>query len=126
MIPDQVRNDGFQVRHPDESQDLPILFLKLKMEKQAVVYIMGNDRPTLYIGVTADFYHRISQHKEELVEGFTKKYHLNKLLYFEVFDNIEEAIKREKQLKNWRRKWKLELIRKSNPEFKDLWPELFP
>ena len=94
------------------------------MEKQGVVYIMGNDRPTLYIGVTADFYHRIYQHKEELIEGFTKKYHLNKLLYFEVFDNIEEAIKREKQLKNWRREWKLELIRKSNPEFRDLWPEL--
>jgi len=85
---------------------------------------MGNDRPTLYVGITSDFYHRVYQHKEKLVEGFTKKYHLNKLLYFEAFDSIEEAIKREKQLKNWRREWKLALIRKSNPKFRDLYPEL--
>ena len=85
---------------------------------------MGNNRPTLYIGTTSNLLQRIHQHKQNLIKGFTKKYHLNKLLYFEIFDNMEEAIKREKQLKNWHREWKLNLIKTKNSTFKDLYPLL--
>jgi putative endonuclease len=94
------------------------------MKKQYYVYILGDKRPTLYIGITSDLVKRIYQHKQKLVEGFTKKYGLHELLYFEVFNDPEEAIKREKQLKNWRREWKLNLIKSINPEFKDLYGEI--
>ncbi len=79
---------------------------------------------TLYIGVTSDLIGRVWQHKKEL-SGFTKKYEVNKLVYFEACGNIESAIKREKVLKNWRRSWKLNLISKENPEWKDLYDSLF-
>jgi putative endonuclease len=93
--------------------------------KVIAVYLLANKRNTVfYIGVTSDLIKRIWQHKEKLVEGFTKKYNADKLVYYEVFDSIQEAIKREKQLKNWRREWKLDLIRSQNPEFKDLYPEI--
>jgi putative endonuclease len=93
--------------------------------KVIAVYLLANKRNTVfYIGVTSDLIKRIWQHKEKLVEGFTKKYNADKLAYYEVFDSIQEAIKREKQLKNWRREWKLDLIRSQNPEFKDLYPEI--
>lgn len=88
------------------------------------VYIMGNERPTLYIGVTNDLVRRVYEHKENFVDGFTKKYGLHNLLYFEVFDSIADAILREKRLKHWNREWKLELIRKRNPALKDLYPEI--
>lgn len=89
--------------------------------KKYFVYILGNERPTLYIGVTNNLVRRVWEHKEELVDGFTRKYGLTKLLYFEQFSYVEDAIKREKQLKHWNRTWKLELIKKTNPEFKDLY-----
>jgi len=85
---------------------------------------MGNDRPTLYIGVTEDLVRRVWQHKEGVMEGFTKKYELKKLLYYEIFESIIEAIEREKQLKHWNRSWKLQLIGKMNPAFKDLYEEI--
>lgn len=85
---------------------------------------MGNERPTLYVGVTENLVRRVWQHKEGVVEGFTKKYELKKLLYYEVFESIIEAIEREKQLKHWNRSWKLELIGKTNPVFKDLYGEI--
>ena len=88
------------------------------------VYIMGNDRPTLYIGVTNNLIRRVYEHKHGLVEGFTKKYGLEKLLYFEVFDQIADAILREKQLKHWNREWKLNLIKVKNPTMKDLYSEI--
>jgi putative endonuclease len=88
------------------------------------IYILGNQRPTLYIGITNDLIKRVWQHKQELVEGFSRKYHLHKLLYYEKLDTIEEAIKREKQLKNWRREWKLDLIKSQNPKMKDLYSEI--
>ena len=94
------------------------------MKKQYYVYILGNKRPTLYIGVTSDLVKRVYQHKQKLVKGFTEKYELPKLLYFEVYNNPKDAIRREKQLKNWHREWKLNLIKSVNPEFNDLYGEI--
>ena len=85
---------------------------------------MGNDRPTLYIGLTNDLIRRVYEHKQGFVEGFTKKYGLKKLLYFEVFNRVKDAIAREKQLKHWKRNWKLNLIKKTNPTLKDLYSEI--
>ena len=85
------------------------------------VYILSNTtNSTLYIGVTNDLKRRIYEHKNKLVEGFTDKYNVNKLVYFEKTSDIEAAIQREKNLKKWKREWKLELIKKSNPLMKDL------
>lgn len=94
------------------------------MSKHYYVYIIGNNKPILYIGVTSDLVKRIFQHKSKLVDGFSKKYNVTKLLYYEIFESIEKAIKREKQLKNWHREWKLNLIKKGNPEFRDLYGEI--
>lgn len=96
------------------------------MEKQSYVYILSNNQNTvLYIGVTANLVKRIWEHKNNVIKGFTQRYNIHKLVYYEVFDNIEYAILREKQLKNWHREWKINLIKKQNPEFKDLYQELF-
>ena len=81
-------------------------------------------RGTLYIGVTSNLITRVWQHKQKLVEGFTKKYSVDRLVYYEISDSIESAIIREKQLKAWKRVWKIELIEESNPERKDLYDEL--
>jgi len=90
--------------------------------KQGFVYIMSNKpEGTLYIGVTSNIIKRIYEHKNNLVDGFTKQYNLKTLVYYEIFDDIEEAIKREKQLKNWQRNWKIKLIKKQNPNWKDLY-----
>jgi len=94
------------------------------MKNDYYVYILGNDRPTLYIGVTNHLKKRIYEHKQELVDGFTKKYNLKKLLYFEVFSDPANAIIREKQLKHWNRAWKLDLIKKENPSFQDLYKSI--
>lgn len=90
------------------------------MSKLGYVYIMGNNKPVLYIGVTNDLNRRTQEHRLNLAEGFTKRYNCHKLLYYESFDTIEDAIRREKQLKNWHREWKLNLIRAVNPAFRDL------
>jgi len=95
------------------------------MSKQGFVYILGNERPTLYIGVTSNLQKRLWEHKNKVVEGFSKKYNLHKLLYFEVLDDIEQAIIREKQLKNMLRKEKIKLISKNNPLFDDLYGQIF-
>ncbi|MGI6278312.1 MAG: GIY-YIG nuclease family protein [Patescibacteria group bacterium] len=93
--------------------------------KVIATYILTNKRNTvLYIGVTSDLIKRIWQHKEKLVAGFTRKYNINKLIYYEVFDNIREAIKRERYLKGKKRQYKINLIRKKNPKMKDLYPDL--
>ncbi len=85
------------------------------------VYILASQRNgTLYIGVTSDLLLRTEQHKSKQVEGFTKKYHVDKLVYFEQTESIETTIMREKQLKNWNRAWKIKLIEKQNPEWQDL------
>ena len=85
------------------------------------VYIMTNyHETTFYIGVTNSIYRRIEEHKQHLNKGFTDKYNLEKLVYCEYFTNISDAISREKQLKAWRRQWKIDLIRSNNPDFKDI------
>jgi len=91
------------------------------MERSYYVYILANKRNgTLYIGVTNNLERRIYEHKNNLVEGFTKKYGVHLLVYFEQTGNVESAIRREKQIKKWNRKWKLELIEESNSTWRDL------
>ncbi|MDG1732200.1 MAG: GIY-YIG nuclease family protein [Thalassotalea sp.] len=93
--------------------------------KQPAIYIISNNYNTvLYISVTSNLSQRIYQHKEKLVEGFSAKYNLTKLVYFEQFDEMENAILREKELKRWRRKYKNELIGKFNPNWKDIYSEI--
>lgn len=95
------------------------------MEKGGYVYIMSNKyRTVLYIGVTSDLQTRIHEHKEVFGSSFTSKFRCTDLVYYEVFDYIEEAIAREKQLKKWKREWKDELIKKLNPELKNLYDEV--
>ena len=90
--------------------------------KQPAVYILASKRNgTLYIGVTSNLIKRIWEHKNNSVKGFTEKYNIHRLVWFELHDNIESAIIREKRLKNWNRKWKLELIESVNPEWHDLY-----
>ena len=92
------------------------------MNKTGYTYILSNKKKgTLYIGVTSHLVKRIHEHKTKPVGGFTKQYNLDKLIYFERHDTIELAIQREKQLKNWHRQWKIELIEKENPEWQDLY-----
>jgi len=79
---------------------------------------------TLYIGVTNDLVRRVWEHKNDFVEGFTRKYGIHTLIYYEQCENIESAITREKQLKKWKRRWKLDLIEKMNPGWKDLYTEI--
>ena len=89
------------------------------------VYIMASKRNgTLYIGMTNHLRNRTEQHKLGLIPGFTKRYGVKKLVYFEEFNDPRDAIAREKQLKWWRRKWKLDLIEATNPDWKDLVTEL--
>ena len=78
-----------------------------------------------YVGVTNELIKRVWQHRQGTHDGFTKKYHVNRLVYYESFERIEDAIKREKRLKRWRREWKIELIEKENPEWRDLYDGLF-
>ncbi|HBV58294.1 MAG TPA: hypothetical protein DEB73_03485 [Candidatus Magasanikbacteria bacterium] len=84
------------------------------------IYILASKRNgTLYIGVTNNLARRAQEHKMKLIEGFTKKYDIDKLVYFEEYANVNEALVREKQLKRWKRQWKLELIEKLNPNWDD-------
>lgn len=93
--------------------------------KHGFVYIMSNKQDgVLYIGVTSDIVKRVYEHKNGFADGFTKQYNLKNLVYYEVYDDIEEAIKREKQLKNWHRDWKVELINKQNPTWEDLYESI--
>lgn len=94
------------------------------MNKQMYVYIMANQRPTLYTGVTSNIIKRVYQHKEELIAGFTSRYHLHKLVYFELIEGELQAIVREKQIKDMDRPNKLDLIKNVNPSFKDLYDEI--
>ena len=91
-------------------------------ENAYYVYIMASKKSgTLYIGVTNDLVKRVYEHKQNLVEGFTKKYNIHMLVYFEQTNDIASAITREKQMKKWKRQWKIDLIEKNNLEWKDLY-----
>ncbi len=98
--------------------------------KQYYVYIMTNRSRTLYTGVTNNLERRVYEHKQKLIPGFTKKYNITRLVYYEVSDDIREAIKREKQIKGWLRIKKVALIESVNPHWKDLaekwWPVCHP
>jgi len=92
------------------------------VDKQPIVYILASKRNgTLYIGVTSDPVKRIWEHKNNMVEGFTKLYAVHQLVWYELHDNMESAIQREKQLKEWKRRWKIELIERANPNWQDLY-----
>jgi len=93
--------------------------------KNYYVYIISSKKyGTLYTGVTNNLIRRIYEHKENLVDGFTKKYKIHQLVYFEIHEDIYEAISREKQIKKWNRDWKISLIEKNNPQWIDLYCEL--
>ncbi len=92
------------------------------MSKQFYVYILARKRNgTLYTGVTSNLPQRIWQHKNDQIDGFSKKYNVKQLVYLEKHDTAESAITREKQIKKWNRAWKLKLIEKENPQWKDLY-----
>jgi len=92
------------------------------MNKEPAVYILAGKRNgTLYIGVTSDLVKRVWEHKNNMVEGFTKRYGVHQLVWYELHDNMESAIEREKRLKNWKRAWKLKLIEGVNPDWEDLY-----
>ena len=96
------------------------------MARQPCVYLMASRRNgTLYVGVTSDLTKRVWEHKNNIVEGFTKRYGIHLLVWYELHTTMESAILREKALKEWKRKWKLELIEKLNPPWQDLYPTLF-
>ena len=109
--------------HPRAGGDPAIL----DMSKKYFVYILANRRNgTLYIGITNNLVRRIYEHKNGLVEGFTKTYNVYLLVYYEEYNEVRNAIEREKILKKWNRKWKIRIIEKTNPEWNDLYDELKP
>lgn len=92
------------------------------MAKQPAVYILASKRNgALYIGIINDLQKRVWEHKNDLVDGFTKRYGVHHLVYYELYGDMVSAITREKQIKKWNRTWKLELIEKHNPRWNDLW-----
>ena len=95
------------------------------MERQPAVYILASKQNgTLYIGVTSDLVERVWQHRNDMTKGFSKKYAVHKLVYYELHADMLSAITRETQLKKWNRAWKFELIEQKNPEWNDLWDEI--
>jgi putative endonuclease len=95
------------------------------MERQPCVYLLASKRNgTLYTGVTSNLTKRIWEHKNNLVESFTKKYSVHTLVWYEVHETMEFAIRREKAIKNWKRSWKIKVIEEENPGWHDLYPDL--
>lgn len=95
------------------------------MMKQPTVYILASKRRgTLYIGVTSDLIKRVWEHKNGFVPGFTKKYNIHNLVYYESHEDMESAILREKQMKKWNRMWKIRLIEELNPKWNDLYKDI--
>ena len=93
--------------------------------KQYYVYMMASKKNgTLYLGVTSDLVKRVYEHKNDLVEGFTEKYGVHDLVYYEVHRDVEEAILREKRIKKWNREWKINLVKEKNPGWKDLYGDI--
>ena len=96
----------------------------LLLMKNYFVYILASKNKVLYVGMTDIIQRRTYEHKLGLIEGFTKKYNVNKLVYYESQPDYESALKREKLLKNWHRQWKINLIESVNKEWKDLYPDI--
>jgi putative endonuclease len=95
------------------------------MNKQYFVYILAKARnSTFYVGMTSDLPKRVYEHKNEDTDGFTKKHDIKMLVYYEIFDDPENAIKREKRLKKWNRTWKMRVIEEMNPDWKDLYEDI--
>jgi len=95
------------------------------MDKQPAVYMLASDRiGTFYVGVTSDLIARIWQHREHVVDGFTRKYGVTKLVWYELHGDMHSAITREKQIKKWNRDWKIRLVEEENVVWRDLWPEI--
>ena len=95
------------------------------MAKQFYVYILASKRNgTLYTGVTSNLIQRVWQHKHDVIQGFTRKYNVKTLVYYEIHENAESALTKEKKIKRWRRAWKLDLIEDSNPEWRDLYEDI--
>ena len=95
------------------------------MAKQFYVYMLASKpNGTLYTGVTSNLIQRVWQHKHDVIQGFTRKYNVKILVYYEVHENAESALTREKKIKKWRRAWKLGLIEDSNPEWRDLYEDI--
>lgn len=95
------------------------------MNKQPAVYMLASKRNgTLYIGVTSDLVKRIWEHRNSMVEGFTKRYSVHQLVWYELHGSMASAIEREKRLKEWKRIWKLDLIESTNPDWRDLYSEI--
>ncbi len=92
------------------------------MSRQPAVYILANSKNgTLYVGVTSDLVKRVWEHRNNFVEGFTKRYGVHNLVWYELHESMESAIQREKRLKDWKREWKVHLIERTNPGWKDLY-----
>lgn len=97
----------------------------MSTDKQYFVYILASQyKGTLYVGVTSNLVRRVYEHKEKQADGFTKKYDISMLVHYEVFQDAENAITREKQIKKWKRDWKVDLIEKANPDWQDLYPSI--
>jgi len=95
------------------------------MNKLPCVYLLASKRNgTLYIGVTSDLVKRVWEHKSHVVDGFTKDYGVEQLVWYEIHETMESAIQREKALKEWQRAWKLKLIEEANPNWEDLYPSI--
>lgn len=95
------------------------------MQRQPAVYLLASKRNgTLYVGVTSALVQRVWQHRNNVSDGFTKRYRVHQLVYYELHNDMISAITREKQIKKWKRAWKIELIEASNPEWADLWPTI--
>lgn len=97
----------------------------MRSDRQPAVYVLASKRNgTLYIGVTSDLRKRVWEHRNDVVDGFTKRYGIHRLVYYELHADMESAIRREKQMKKWNRAWKLELIEKQNTDWQDLWEKI--
>ena len=95
------------------------------MSRSPAVYILASAKNgTLYIGVTSDLVQRVWQHREHLTDGFTDRYEVDRLVWYEMHETMESAILREKRLKKWNREWKIRLIGRTNPEWRDLWQDI--
>ena len=95
------------------------------MDKQPCVYLLASSRNgTLYVGVTSDLIRRVWQHRTHAVEGFSDRYGVTRLVWFELHESMESAIQREKRIKKWNRAWKVAMIDKMNPSWRDLWPDI--